>query len=65
MLIVTASQVIPRLSWNPKVHYSVHKIPQSDPILSQFHLVHMIKNYFFKIYVIIILPWQDSVLQYL
>jgi len=51
-----ASQEIPQIFWDPKVHGRIYKCPPPVPILSQIGPIHVLPSHFLKIYLNITLP---------
>jgi hypothetical protein len=54
--LFSASQKIPRILWNPNVHYRIHKCPPPVSILSQLIPAHTLASNFQNIRFYIILP---------
>ena len=60
VLQFSARKETPRILWNPKVLYHIHKYPPTVPILSQLDAAHTPTSHFLKIHHIILPSMSGS-----
>jgi hypothetical protein len=63
IVVFSATQEIPHILWNLKVHYRIYKSPPPVPVLSQINPIHTLQNHALKIHFNIVFPTTPSFIQ--
>jgi len=55
-----ASQEIPRLLWDTKIHYRIHKSPPLASVLSQMNAIHISQKFSQAFSLGVMRPWREA-----